>query len=79
MPCQENYNTQTTKSSLTLRVVGEDEEVDAGRPSSGAEDRDPLWVSAKVTDVLIEPTQGLDLVQEAVVPLSGLIPSAEEA
>lgn len=60
-------------------MVREDEEVDAGRPSSGAEDGDPLWVSAEVANVLIEPTQGLNLVQQAVVPLSGLITGTEEA
>lgn len=49
--------------SITLWMVWEDKEVDAGRPGSGAEDGDPLWVPTKVADVLIEPTQGLDLVQ----------------
>lgn len=70
---------KTNKSSITLRVVREDEEVDAGRPSSGAEDGDPLRVSAEVADVLVEPTQGLNLVKQAVVPLSGLIAGTEEA
>lgn len=64
---------------LTLRVVREDEEVDAGGPGPRAEDGDPLGVSAKVADVLVEPAQGLDLVQEAVVPLCRLIAGAQEA
>lgn len=67
------------QSSITLGVVWEDEEIDAGSPSSGAKDGDPLWVSAEVADVLVEPTQGLNLVQQAIVPLSGLIASTEEA
>lgn len=59
-------------------MVREDEEVDAGGPGPGAEDGDPLGVSAKVADVLVEPAQGLDLVQEAVVSLCRLITGAEE-
>lgn len=74
-----NKQHNATESSNTLRVVREDEEVDTGRPSSGAEDGDPLWVSAEVANVLVEPTQGLDLVQQAVVPLRGLITGAKEA
>lgn len=54
---------------LTLGVVREDEEVDAGRPGAGAEDGDALGVAPKMADVLIEPTQGLDLVQQTIVPL----------
>lgn len=65
-------------SSLTLRVVWEDEEVDAGGPGSRAEDGDPLWISAEVADVLVEPAQRLDLVQQAVVSFGGLIAGAEE-
>lgn len=65
--------------TFTLRVVREDEEVDTGGPSSRAEDGDPLRVSAKVAYVLVEPTQSLDLVQQAIVPLSRLISGAQEA
>lgn len=68
----------TRMSSLTLRVVWEDEEVDAGGPGSRAEDGDPLWISAEVADVLVEPAQRLDLVQQAVVSFGGLIAGAEE-
>lgn len=67
------------ESSITLRVVREDEEVDAGSPGPGAKDGDPLRVSTEVADVLVEPAQCLDLVQEAIVPFSRLITSAEEA
>lgn len=65
--------------TFTLRVVREDEEVDTGGPSSRAEDGDPLRVSAKVAYVLVEPTQSLNLVQQAIVPLSRLISGAQEA
>lgn len=65
--------------TFTLRVVREDEEVDAGGPSSRAKDGNPLRVSAKVAYVLVEPTQSLDLVQQAIVPLSRLISGAQEA
>ena len=57
----------------------EDKEVDAGRPSSRAKDGDPLWVSTEVADVLVEPTQRLDLVQQPIVSLSRLITGTEEA
>lgn len=60
-------------------MVREDEEVDTWRSSSRAENSDPLRVSAEVANVLIEPTQGLNLVQKAIVPLSGLITGAEKA
>lgn len=60
-------------------MVREDEEVDAGGPGPGAEDGDPLRISAEVANVLIEPAQCLDLVQQAVVPFGGLIARAEEA
>lgn len=65
--------------TFTLRVMREDEEVDTRGPSSRAEDGDPLWVSAKVAYVLVEPTQSLNLVQQAIVPLSRLISGAQEA
>lgn len=45
----------TRTSSLTLWVVWEDEEVDAGGPGPRAEDGDPLGISAEVADVLVEP------------------------
>lgn len=60
-------------------MVREDEEVDAGGSGPGAEDGDPLGVSAEVADVLVEPAQRLDLVQQAVVALGRLIAGAEEA
>lgn len=59
--------------------MGEDEEVDTGGPGPRAEDGDPLGIPAEVADVLVEPAQCLDLVQQAVVPFGGLIAGAEEA
>lgn len=60
-------------------MVREDQEVDTGRPRSRAEDGDPLWVAAEVADVLVEPPQRLDLVQQAVVPLGRLVAGTQEA
>lgn len=60
-------------------MVREDEQVDAGCSSAGAEDGDPLRVSTEVPNILVEPTQGLNLVQQSIVTLSRLISSAEEA
>lgn len=78
--CRKEANIKKTNKTvfITLRVVWEDEEVDAGGPGPGAEDGDPLGVSAEVADVLVEPAQGLDLVQKAIVPLCRLITGAEE-
>lgn len=64
--------------NLTLRVVGEDEKVHTGGTGSGAKDGDSLWVSSKVANVFIEPAQGLDLVQQAIVPFSRLVPCAQK-
>lgn len=64
--------------NFTLRVVGEDEKVHTGGTSSRAKDGDSLWVSSKVANVFIEPAQGLELVQQAIVPLSRLVPCAQK-
>lgn len=63
----------------TFRVVGEDEEADAGGASAGAKDGDALGVTPKVPHILVEPPQCLDLVQEPVVALCCLVPCAQEA
>ena len=60
-------------------MVRQDEQVDAGASGPGAEDGDAFGVAAEVSDVLVEPAQGLDLVQQPVVPLGRLVPSAQEA
>lgn len=59
-------------------MVGEDEEVHTGGPGSRAKDGDSLWVPSEVANVFIEPAQGLDLVQQAIVPLSRLVPCAQK-
>lgn len=59
-------------------MVGEDEKVNTGGAGSGAKDSDSLWVSSEVADVFIEPAQSLDLVQQAIVPLSRLVPCAQK-
>lgn len=64
--------------TFTFRVMGEEEKVHTGGTSSRTKDGDSLWVSSKLADVFIEPAQGLDLVQQAIVSLSGLVPCAEE-
>ena len=64
--------------SVTLRVVGQGEKADARGPGPGAEHGDPVRVSTEGGDVLLDPAQGLDLVQQAVVPLGRLVPGAQE-
>lgn len=68
----------TTTTRLTFRVMGQDEQVDAGRSSARAENGDPLVVASKMADVFVEPAQSLDLIQQAVVPFSCLIAGAQE-
>ncbi|TNN38910.1 hypothetical protein EYF80_050921 [Liparis tanakae] len=63
----------------TFRVVGQRQQADAGRPDAGAERRDAVGVSSEEADVLADPPQRRDLVQQAVVPLGGLVPGAQEA
>lgn len=58
--------------------MGQGEQVDAGCPSPGPKHGDPQGVSSEVGDVLAGPPQSLDLVQEAVVALGGLVPCAQE-
>ena len=65
--------------SVTLRVVGQGEKADARGPGPGAEHGDPVRVSTEGGDVLLDPAQGLDLVQQAVVPLGRLVSRAQEA
>lgn len=62
----------------TFRVMGQDEKVDARGSGPGSKYGDSLWVSSKVADVLIEPAQSLNLVQQPIIPLSELISSAQK-
>lgn len=59
-------------------MVREDQKVDTGGPRSRSKDGDALGVTPKVGNVFAEPAQGLDLVQEAVVPFRSLVPGAEK-
>ncbi len=47
----------------TFRMMGQDEKVDARGSSPRAKYGDSLWVSSEVSNVLVEPSQSLDLVQ----------------
>ncbi len=47
----------------TFRMMGQDEKVDARSSSPRAKYGDSLWVSSEVSNVLVEPSQSLDLVQ----------------
>lgn len=63
----------------TFGVVGQGEQANAGGADARAEHGDALRVAAEVADVLADPTQGLDLVQQAIVALGGLVSCAKEA
>lgn len=63
----------------TFGVVGEGEQADARRSDARTEHRDSVGVSTEEADVLADPPQSLDLVQEPVVAFSGLVACAEEA
>lgn len=65
--------------SRTFRVVGQSEEADAGSPDPGAKHRDTVGVSTEEADVLADPPQCLDLIQQTIVALGSLVASAEEA
>lgn len=60
-------------------MVGEGEQADAGGSDPRTEHSDAVGVSSEEADVLANPPQSLDLVQEPVVPFSSLVTSAEEA
>lgn len=63
----------------TFRVVGQREEADARGSDPRAEHRDAVGVSAEEADVLADPPQRLDLIQQTVVALGSLVTRAEEA
>lgn len=73
------HNWHGEMQTLTLWVVGQSEQADARGADSRPEHRDSTRVSAEVTDVLTDPAQGLNLIQEPVVPLRCLVTGAEEA
>ena len=55
------------------------QEADAGGSRARAEDGDSLGVPTEGPDVLLDPAQGLDLVQEPVVAFGRLIAGAQKA
>lgn len=59
--------------------MGEGEQADAGGSDPRTEHSDAVGVSSEEADVLADPPQSLDLVQEAVVSFSGLVARTEEA
>ncbi len=62
----------------TFRMMGQDEKVDARGSSPRAKYGDSLWVSSEVSNVLVEPSQSLNLVQQPIIPLCRLISSAQK-
>ncbi len=64
---------------LTLWMVGQSQQTDTRGTDSRSKHCDAARVSAKVTDVLTDPTERLDLIEEAIVPFRCLVTSAEEA
>lgn len=67
------------EQSRTFGVVGQGEQAHAGGTDARAEHGHALRIAAEVADVLADPAQGLDLVQQAVVALGGLVSCAKEA
>ena len=55
------------------------QEADAGGARTRAEDGDSLGVPTEGPDVLLDPAQGLDLIQEPVVAFGRLIAGAQKA
>lgn len=62
----------------TFGVVGEGEQADTGGADARAEDCDPQGIPPEEGDVLADPAQRLDLVQQPVIALGSLIPRAQE-
>lgn len=60
-------------------MVGEGEQADTGSSDPRTEHSDAVGVSSEEADVLADPPQSLDLVQEPVVPFSSLVTRTEEA
>lgn len=67
------------RRSLTLGVVRQREQADAGGTNARTEDSDAQGVAAKEGDVFADPTQSLDLVQQPIVALGSLVPGAQES
>lgn len=59
--------------------MGEGEQADTRGSNPRTEHSDAVGVSTEEADVLADPPQGLDLVQESVVPFGSLVTGAEES
>jgi hypothetical protein len=51
----------------TVGEIGNDENGCVGGPSGRAEDRDVVGVASKVSNVVVDPSQRRDLVEDTVV------------
>lgn len=60
-------------------MVGQGEQAHARGADARAEHGDALRIAPEVANVLADPAQGLDLVQEAVIALGCLVTRAQEA
>lgn len=59
-------------------MVGQCEQANAGGSNPRSKDSDATRVSSKIANVLADPTQGLDLVQESIISFSCLVTCTEE-
>lgn len=59
--------------------MGEGEQADAGSPDTRTKHSDAVGISTKKANVLADPPQSLDLVQEPIVSFSSLVTRTEEA
>ena len=59
--------------------MGQGEQANAGGTDARSKHGDALRIAPKVADVLADPAQALDLVQQPIVPLGGLVTCAQEA
>lgn len=64
---------------LTLGVVRQGEQADAGGSGPRSKHSDPAGVSSEGCDVLLHPAQSLDLIQQAVVPFCRLVTCAKKS
>lgn len=63
---------------ITFRVVWQGQKADTRCSDPRTEHSDAVGISTEEADVLADPSQSLDLIQEAIVSFSCLIPGAEE-
>ena len=59
--------------------MGQGEQANAGGTDARSKHGDALRIAPKVADVLADPAQALDLVQQPIIPLGGLVTCAQKA